>query len=311
MEIINNIKKFSPIDKSILTIGSYDGIHNGHLEVLSSLVRYSKKKKVPSVLITFNPHPRYIINNNSNLSLLMSMEEKIKIINDLEIDYLCIINFTKEFSLISPVEFLEDFVLYYFNPKAIFIGYNHHFGNNRKGSPELLDNFCKNRDIVLNVIGPVRNKSREISSTKIRELIVNGKIKNANSDLGSPYGFNAKVVRGSGRGESLTYPTANIIPVEKKQLMPKTGVYFICGRINGLKVFGMCNFGIRPTFNENDLVMEIHFFHKQEHASYGKEIRVEFLERIRDEKKFPSPEELINQLNIDKQLCLQLQGNYL
>ena len=135
-------------------------------------------------------------------------------------------------------------------------------------------------------------------------------MRRANFELGSVYGFNAKVVKGAGRGKGLNFPTANVIPLHENQLMPKSGVYFIRGRFIGQNAFGMCNFGVRPTFEENDLVMEIHFFLKESSELYGKEIRVEFLERIRDEKKFPSPKHLIKQLNKDKQKCLELKGKY-
>ena len=134
----------------------------------------------------------------------------------------------------------------------------------------------------------------------IRQLINDGFVRRANFELGSVFGFEGKVVKGAGRGKDLTFPTANVIPLEKNQLMPKKGVYFIRGRIIGLQAFGMCNFGVRPTFDEKELIMEIHFFHDKLGNLYGQEIRVEFLERIRDEKKFPSSEILIKQLEIDK-----------
>ncbi len=310
MEIIRDIKNFKPIKNSALTIGSYDGIHIGHRKILSSLVNYSRSKNIPSVLITFNPHPRYVVSNNNKLSLIMSMEEKIGIIKELGIDYIYIIHFTKEFSSTTAKIFLDETVVFYFNPESIFVGYNHHFGKNREGNKEFLNAFCSKRNISLKVIKPVCHKVNEISSTRIRQLIHNGKIKKANTELGAPYAFNAKVVVGEGRGKGLKFPTANVIPLEKKQLMPKIGVYFISGRIDGLRVFGMCNFGTRPTFKENDLIMEIHFFNGDSYDIYGKEIRVEFLERIRDEKKFPSPEKLIEQLKIDKKDCLTLQSKY-
>ena len=168
----------------------------------------------------------------------------------------------------------------------------------------------RDRNIGLEVVQPVSDDGHHISSTRIRELIKDGFVRRANFELGAVFGFEAIVVKGAGRGKELKFPTANIIPTEKNQLMPKKGVYFIRGRIIGLQAFGMCNFGVRPTFNEDELVMEIHFFHDNLDDLYGKEIRVEFLERIRDEKKFPSPEKLIEQLRIDKQVCLDLKGKY-
>ena len=165
-------------------------------------------------------------------------------------------------------------------------------------------------NIGLKIIEPVSDEGQIISSSRIRQLIQGVFIRRANFELGSVFGFNAKVIHGAGRGKNLDFPTANVIPVEKNQLMPKPSVYFTRGRINGIRVYGMCNFGFRPTFNESELVMEIHFFHENLDDLYGKEIRIDFLERIREEEKFPSPEALKNQLKNDKLKCLELQGKY-
>ena len=180
-----------------------------------------------------------------------------------------------------------------------------------KKSPEQLNEFEK-FDVILNleIIEHVTDNDNHISSTRIRSLIKNGYVRRANFELGSVYGFNAKVVKGAGRGKELSFPTANVIPLYKNQLMPKSGVYLVRGRFIGHHAFGMCNFGTRPTFGESKLVMEVHFFHDSNHDLYGKEIRVEFLERIRDEVKFPSSTDLINQLKIDKQKSLELKGKY-
>ena len=311
MEIIRSLTDFKPLESSVLTIGSYDGIHRGHYEILSAVVNHAHARKTSSVIITFNPHPRHILENPlKKIPLLMSMEQKIKILKKIGIDFLYIIKFTKPFSITTPEDFLEKTVIPNFNPKYIIIGYDHHFGKNRKGNPEFLNSYCAERSIGVEVIKQVSDVGHNISSTRIRELIRDGYIRRANFELGSVYGFKAKVVRGSGRGKKLKFPTANVVPNYNNQLMPKPGVYFIRGRIIGLKAFGMCNFGTRPTFNEDNLIMEVHFFYDKLQNLYGKEIRVEFLERIRDEKKFPSPEQLVTQLKKDKKKCLELQGKY-
>ena len=311
MEIIRNLKNHNPLAASVLTIGSYDGIHRGHHDILSAVVNHAHARKVPSVLVTFDPHPRHILDPNANkLSLIMSLDQKMDIVHSLGIEIVYIINFTQTFSKTTAKEFLEKAIIPFFNPEYIIVGYDHHFGNNREGSPKFLEKFCFNKNIGLEVVKPVSDDGHHISSTRIRELIKDGFVRRANFELGAVFGFEAIVVKGAGRGKELTFPTANVIPMEKNQLMPKKGVYFIRGRIIGLQAFGMCNFGVRPTFNEEELVMEIHFFHDNLDDLYGKEIRVEFLERIRDEKKFPSSEDLIKQLKIDKQKCLELQGKY-
>jgi len=311
MVVTHQLDSFNPLNSSVLTIGSYDGIHRGHHNILSAVVNHANARKVPSVLTTFEPHPRHILDPTSDkLSLIMGLDQKLNIIESLGIDFVFVIDFTKAFSKTTATEFLEQTILPYFNPEYLIVGYDHHFGYNREGSPEFLRGFCKNKGIGLEITQPVSDDGHIISSSRIRELIQDGFIRRANFELGSIFGFKAIVVHGAGRGRELDFPTANVLPVEKNQLMPSPGVYFTRGRINGLQLFGMCNFGTRPTFNEEELVMEIHFFHDTINDLYGKDIQIEFLERIRDERKFPSPEELKSQLIKDKQKCLELQGKY-
>tara|TARA_B100001142_G_C14234769_1_gene616884 strand:- start:384 stop:1109 length:726 start_codon:yes stop_codon:yes gene_type:complete len=240
----------------------------------------------------------------------MRIEEKLDIIEKIGIEIVYVINFTDEFSNIKAIDFLDNIVVPFFNPKCIIVGYDHHFGNKREGGPDFLNRYCKNKSIEIEIVGPISDDGHNISSTRIRKLINDGFVRRANFELGSVYGFNAKVVKGAGRGKELNFPTANVIPLHDNQLMPRSGVYFIRGRFIGQHAFGMCNFGVRPTFEEKDLVMEIHFFLEESSELYGKEIRVEFLERIRDEKKFPSPKDLVKQLIKDKQKCLELKGKY-
>jgi len=311
MEIIRYLENFDPLESSVVTIGSYDGIHRGHHDILTSVVNHAHVLQVPSVLVTFDPHPRHILDPAADkLSLIMGIDQKLEIIESLGLDLVYVIDFTEAFSKTTAQDFLDKTVIPNFNPEYMIVGYDHHFGYQREGSPEFLKTYCGEQNIGLEVVQPVSDESHVISSTHIRKLIQDGFVRRANFELGSVFGFRATVVHGAGRGKDLDFPTANVIPVEKNQLMPNPGVYFTRGRINGLQLYGMCNFGTRPTFNEEELVLEIHFFHDNFVDLYGKEIRVEFLERIRDEKKFPSPEDLKSQLIIDKQTCLELQGKY-
>ena len=311
MEIIRSLESLNPLQGSVLTLGSYDGMHRGHREILSSVVHHARARSLPSVLITFDPHPRHVLEKNKSiLPMLMSIEEKLEIIREIGLQYIHIIKFTDEFSKTTAGEFLDNTIVPFFNPKYIIVGYDHHFGRDREGGPEFLTKYCLDNSINLEIIEPVSDDDNHISSTRIRNLIKNGYVRRANFELGSVYGFDAAVVKGAGRGKELSFPTANVIPICENQLMPKSGVYFIRGRFIGHHAFGMCNFGVRPTFGESELVMEIHFFHDSTQDLYGKKIRVEFLERIRDEEKFPSPKKLINQLKKDKQKCLELKGKY-
>ena len=311
MDILKTLDKFEKLSSSIVTIGSYDGIHRGHFGILSSVTHHANALCVPSVLVTFDPHPRHILDPAADkLSLIMGLEQKLEIIESLGIDLVYVIDFTVQFSKTSAREFLDNTILPFFNPSFIIVGYDHHFGYKRKGSPEFLTSYCSGHEIELEIVPPITDDNTIISSTHIRQLIQSGYVRRANFELGSVFGFLGYVVHGAGRGRSLDFPTANVVPVEKNQLMPKPGVYFTRGRINGLHLYGMCNFGTRPTFNEEELVMEVHFFHDDLTDLYGKEIRIEFLERIRDEKKFPSTIKLKEQLIIDKKICLDIQGKY-
>jgi len=221
-----------------------------------------------------------------------------------------VIPFDKEFSKIKAADFLTDIVVKNFHPSYFIVGYNHHFGFEREGSPQFLKNFAEKNGFSVDIIEPVSDETVNISSTHIRQLIKQGYVRRASFELGWVFGFNSNVIHGAGRGKSLGFPTANFIPEEKNQLIPASGVYCIRGRINGKNLYGMCNLGVRPTFGETDFVMEAHFIDQDLDNLYNKRITVEFLERIRDEKKFSNPQELIKQLNKDKEFCMRLMQKY-
>jgi riboflavin kinase/FMN adenylyltransferase len=197
-----------------------------------------------------------------------------------------------------------------FNPSYIVIGYDHHFGFEREGSPQFLKDFGKNNGVSVDIVEPISDNKVTISSTNIRKLVQNGYVRRASFELGWVFGFEANVIHGAGRGKGLGFPTANFIPEEKNQLIPASGVYCIRGRIDGNYLYGMCNLGVRPTFGETDFVMEVHFIDQELDDLYGKKITVEFLERIRDEQKFSNPQDLIKQLKKDKQFCMRLMQKY-
>ena len=312
MEIFKSKSPFKPIESSVLTIGSYDGVHRGHLNILNSVVSNAHELDAESVVVTFDPHPRHVLEKREKKnSIIMGLSEKKQIIESLGIDYLYIINFTVEFSKTSSLDFLNNFIVKNFNPIAIITGHDHYFGYKREGNPKFLKTYCGENDILLKSLPPVLDKDTAISSTGIRKLIKAGHLRKANHKLGSIFGFNTRIVKGSGRGKSLEFPTANLEPLEKYQLMPKPGVYFARGRIHGLRLYGMCNFGTRPTFLGDGLVMEVHFFHNNLPSNlHGEKVKIEFLEKIREEKKFPSPLMLKRQLKKDKEKCLEIKKKY-
>ena len=188
-----------------------------------------------SIVITFEPHPRFVIDKyHHNIKLIMSLEKKIQIFKTLKIDKLVILDFNDSFMKINAQQFMNEIMVKYFSPKYIVAGRNHSFGYNRTGNTEFLLEYCKKNKIGIEIVNPLTDGNSTISSTNIRKLIENGYIRRANYELGSIYGFGAKVVHGSGRGKGLKFPTANLLPVEKKQLLPKKGVYFTRCIINGL-----------------------------------------------------------------------------
>ena len=310
MNIFTEIEKIKNCDDCVLTIGSYDGLHRGHQDIIKTLTTTAAAKSKKSALITFDPHPRHVLDKNKKLSLIISMKQKIFLLEKLGIDILLVIPFTKEFSHMTAENFMDNVIMKYFSPSGIVIGYDHHFGYKREGSPEFLQEYANRRGINIDIINAVADDKVVLSSTHIRDLISNGFVRRASFELGWVYGFYAKVVHGSGRGKDLEFPTANIVAIEKNQLMPKTGVYLARGRVNDDFIVGMCNFGTRPTFNERELVMEINFFTSSLDDIYNREIYIEFLERIRDEKKFDNPDQLVQQLHQDRKYCLELKKKY-
>jgi len=310
LKVFNQINDVRDCAGSVVTIGTFDGLHRGHQDIIKTLTTIAATKGIRATVITFEPHPRHILDKKNKLSLLMSLDKKEALLEELGVDVLLVIPFTEEFSRITAEAFMDDVIMKHFHPAEIVIGYDHHFGHKRQGSPKFLQDYAGKRGIKLDIINPVADDKVFISSTHIRNLIGNGFVRRASFELGWVYGFRTKVVHGSGRGKGLEFPTANVVPLENDQLMPKPGVYLTRGRLNGDFIVGMCNFGTRPTFNETELVMEINFFISSMDDIYNREIYIEFLERIRDEKKFDNPEQLVTQLRQDKKYCLKLKKKY-
>ena len=310
MEVYKQLDSIPFTNGNVVTIGTFDGCHRGHQDIIKKVTSHANSTDGKSVIITFDPHPRHVLQTKDKLPILMHIDKKLEIFKSLGLDIALIIPFDKNFSKMDASTFLKTIIIDNFDPDSIIVGYDHHFGFNRDGSPDFLKEFGLNNGFEVQIVGPVSDENVIISSTHIRELIRNGYVRRASFELGWVFGFKAKVVHGSGRGAELGFPTANFIPEEENQLVPANGVYFIRGRINGENLYGMCNLGVRPTFNETDFVMEVHFFDLSSNDIYGMLIVVEFLERIRDEKRFSNPEELKKQLIRDKDTCIKLMKKY-
>ena len=306
MEIYNLKDNLPRLSNCYLTMGSFDGCHIGHQKIFSNLFKEAQKNRSQSALITFNPHPRHVIQKEKNFPIIMSLEKKIEIFRFFNIDHVLIIPFNHEFSKMKADNFISDIIINFFKPKKIIIGYDHHFGFNREGTPKFLTENGKSKGFKVDVINPIKNKELIVSSSRIRSFLNNGSVEIASTLLGRNYGFFATVQKGSGRGRELGFPTANFISEEKNQLIPSNGVYLISAMIHGNNLYGMCNLGVRPTFNETEFVMEAHFFDLYDKNIYGEKLEIEFLNRIRDEIKFSNSKELIKQLKKDKEDCIRI-----
>ena len=300
MRIIkNNITKITKSDFNIATIGSFDGIHIGHKKILQTLTKIAKKNNGKSILITFWPHPRYVLKKNNDFKLLTSLDEKIKLFEKNKIDILYIVDFSLKFSKVSANKFIENILLEKLKINCLLIGYNNNFGKNREGNIRYLEENNKKFDIDIISIPKQSVEKISISSTKIREYLNNGKINSANRLLGRKYSINGKVVRGNGIGRKINFPTANIEIDEPKKLLPKSGVYAVEVILNKKIYLGMLNIGYNPTIKNEKKSIEVNIFEFSEDI-YNNKISINFIRRIRNEKKFKNLNELKKQLIKDK-----------
>ena len=305
MRIFDNLKSYSSKKESILTIGTFDGVHIGHNKILKRLIQDSKKNNLSSLVMTFFPHPRMILNKSHDIKMIDTISEKINLLEKTGLDNLIIHPFDNNFSKIRAKEFVEEILVKKLKIKEIIIGYDHKFGKDREASVEDLKKF--GQDYMFNVkeIPAEEIDSIAISSTKIRNAILNGEIEKCNKFLGRNFILTGKVVYGEGLGKKIDFPTANIEIKETYKIIPKNGVYLVKTKINSNTYFGMMNIGIRPTVGGRNKSLEIHFFNFKDNI-YGKNVSIEIIKKIRDEEKFSSIDQLKIQLKKDEQFCLKL-----
>ena len=302
MNVIHGIENYNFFSKSILTIGTYDGVHIGHQKIIQNLVRKAQDNNLKANLLTFFPHPRMILQKKSDIKLIDTMIEKEMLLKELGVDNLIIHPFSKEFSRLSSVEFTRDILVNKLGVSSLLIGYDHRFGKNREASINDLISYGKTYDFEVIIIPAQEISSTIISSTKIRAAINSGSFDKAKQFLGRDYEINGKVVRGDGLGRKIKFPTANINLEESYKLIPPKGVYLVIVEYNGKEYSGMMNIGNRPTINGNHQTLEVNIFNFTK-SIYNEYLKVKFLKKIRDEKKFDSIESLRRQLLIDKEIC--------
>ncbi|MEQ6166433.1 bifunctional riboflavin kinase/FAD synthetase [Ekhidna sp. MALMAid0563] len=306
MQVVDHIEEFEKPDFAVVTIGTFDGVHVGHQAILKRLVSEAKKNNGKSVLITFWPHPRFILNKDADkLKLLSTFREKIELVAGLGVDYILKIAFTPEFSNLSADEFVKQILVEKVGTKKLFIGHDHHFGNNREGNIHFLHEHSEKYGFEVNEISKQEIDHIGISSTKIRNTLESGEIHLANSLLGRNYSIKGKVIDGNKKGRSIGFPTANIEIPETYKLLPADGAYAVKVWVESSLYNGMLNIGFKPTVDGSNRTIEVHLFNFDSDI-YGKEIVVEFVRALRKEMKFGSIEELKTQLQKDREAAMDI-----
>lgn len=291
-------------DSSVVTVGTFDGVHRGHQVILRYLKERAGARAGTSTVVSFDPHPREVV-HGERVSLLTTIDERAELFRAFGLDRFVVIPFTEAFAQLGAVDYVEKVLIDTVGLKEIVVGYDHTFGKDREGDRELLDRLGKAHGFTVDVIPPQEINHDVVSSSRIRELLAEeGEIERANELLGHRYTLSGTVERGAGRGRKLGYPTANIAVDDPRKLVPQIGVYATRVRIEDQpEVFGgMMNIGRRPTFDGMDVTVEVHLLDFEDDL-YGCTIHVEFLRRLRDEQKFDSPEALVMQLSKDQKHC--------
>ena len=306
MKVYYDLKDFVKLKKAVVTTGTFDGLHLGHQTILRRLKEIAAKEKGETVVLTFDPHPRIVIYNDTNIRLITTLPEKIALLEKEGIDHLIVLPFTKEFSRITSIDFVRNILVSAIGTTKLVIGYNHLFGRNREGSFEHLLEYGPVYGFDVEEIPAQEIDNVDISSTKIREALEVGKIPLANKYLGHPFSMRGKVVEGNKKGRTIGFPTANIVSADAHKMIPGVGVYAVRVKMEGKDWGGMMNVGFRPTIQEaQNINVEVHVFAFSGDI-YGQEIEVFPLKKIRDEKKFESLEHLKLQLEHDKMKSLEL-----
>lgn len=305
MRIYHGTEELGNIPYSVVTTGTFDGVHLGHQRIIKRLKEVAAKEGGETVLLTFHPHPRTVLFPDSPLSLLTTPQEKTFLLEKAGIDHLVIIPFTKEFSQLSSEAFIRKILVNDTGTKKLVIGYDHHFGRNREGSFEHLKEFGPVYGFTVEEIPAKDVDSVNVSSTRIRKALESGNVRTANRYLGYEYFMSGVVVKGKQLGRTLGYPTANIEISDKAKLVPADGIYAVRVTHNGQLYGGMMSIGMNPTVDGKHRTIEVNIFNF-DNTIYGETLTVHFVNRIREEMKFNSLEALVKQIDSDKEISLRL-----
>ncbi len=288
----------------MVTIGTFDGVHIGHKAILKRLVETAKKENLDSVVLTFFPHPRMVLQQNVDIKLINTIDERTELLENTGLDHLVIHPFTHAFSRLTALEYVRDILVNSLKAKKIIIGYDHRFGRNRNADIEDLKEFGKTYNFEVEEISAKEIDDVAVSSTKIRKALNEGDIETANNYLGYNFMISGEVVKGKAIGRTINYPTANLKLKEKYKLVPKNGVYIVQSTIEGEKIFGITSIGTNPTVGGTEKTIETHFLNFNKDL-YGKEITIAFLKYIRNEETFDSMEILKREIEKDETFAKQ------
>jgi riboflavin kinase/FMN adenylyltransferase len=301
LKVHQGLENFSKLDKAVVTTGTFDGVHIGHQHILKKLKETAQKIGGESVLLTFYPHPRMVLQEHSDLRLINTIEEKTELLRAAGVDHLIIHPFTREFSRTTSLEYVRDILVNQIGTVKLVIGYDHHFGRNREGSFEHLKEYGPIYGFEVEEISAQDIDDVKVSSTKIRAALEDGDVETANSYLGKPFPLSGEVVKGDQIGRELGYPTANLKLSSEYKLIPPNGIYAVKVKHEGKEYNGMLNIGVRPTFEFEDpkQTLEVHLLDFKGDL-YGKYLSLELIKRIRDEKKFDNRQKLIEEIEKDE-----------
>jgi len=293
---------------TIVTIGTFDGVHIGHQKIIDKLIKYADKKDFESVVLTLFPHPRMVLQKDSNIKLLNTIDERVSILKSLGVQNVVVKEFTKVFANLSPKNYVEKILVKELNAKHIVIGYDHRFGKNRTADITDLQKFAEIHNFKVEEISAQDIADVTVSSTKIRNALSTGEVNLANNYLGYNYYISGNVIKGKGLGRTIDFPTANIHVKETYKLIPHDGVYVIKSSFEGQTLYGMMNIGTNPTVDGKNRSIEVHFFNFNKDI-YGTKLKIEFLKRLRSEQKFENIDALKTRLKTDKEQALNYLKN--
>ena len=310
MSVFYTLDQVPAFHKPVLTIGSFDGVHQGHKAILKKVVAESKKVGGESIVLTFEPHPRKIIQPDKPLGLLSSLDDKIKKIRVEGIDHVVVVPFSRDFSMMSAEVYVNDFLFKTFKPHSIIIGYDHHFGHNRSGNIQTLKELLPNSVEVIEIPEQLILDAN-VSSTKIRNAIVRGDMATVREMLGTVYSIEATVVHGNKIGRTISYPTANLMPTYADILVPGIGIYAVMVIVNGQRHRGMMSIGKRPTVvNDGEIKLEVNILDFNQEI-YGEQIEVEFIAYVRGEEKLAGLDALKAKIVEDEKNIREILANEL